>query len=164
MTEVHKLKIRRRPIQEEGLGCLGTAFRSLAPKAGGELLMRELLDHWDFPAAYVMEVLWRAEARGLVILSNQAVGLVIVLTALGAKLFLPAENQHEPQMHQAAPDWIGPPEPLDQLFHVATQYKEAHGEAGLKVMAEQLCTIVAPVLDGPQAWMELVEHIKNASG
>ncbi|MNN05967.1 hypothetical protein D3C81_1187430 [compost metagenome] len=65
VTEVHKLKIRRRPSQEEGLGCLGTAFRSLAPKVGGELLMRELLDHWDFPAAYVIEVLWRAEARGL---------------------------------------------------------------------------------------------------
>lgn len=163
VTEVRNLKIRRRPSQEEGLACLATAFGSLAPRTGGELLIRQVLDHWNYPAAHVMDVLYRAEACDLIMLSNRAVGLVITLTVAGAKLFLSPLGQHESRT-PVSPDWICQTDPLDQLFHVATQYMEVHGEAGLKVMAEQPCRIVAPALDGPQAWMELVEHIKKASG
>lgn len=92
MTTLHKSIIRRRPTQEQGLLCLAEAFRAHCLHEGGELLMHELLEHWAFPPAYSMDVLNRAESKGLIKLVHRTVGLVIVLTRAGATILVPPEN------------------------------------------------------------------------
>lgn len=162
MNTLHKTVIRRRPTQEQGLLCLAEAFRAHDPNEGGELLMREFLDHWTFPAAYSMDVLSRAQSKGLVELASRTVGLVIVLTRIGAAILLPLENFF---LQGAAPAPAALTDhALDELHRVAQLYDHVYGQEGLNVLAEQFCRIVAPRVGGPEAWTNVAVHVQKISG
>lgn len=126
--------------------------------------MDELLQRWPYPPGYAMEVLSRAQALGLLELSNRAAGLIVVLTQAGADLLLPVgRNEGEPRS--------GLPASLDtaafgleELRRVARLYHSVYGQEGLNVLTDQLHRVVAPEVGVEDALTDLAHKIKPIVG
>ncbi|WP_164273414.1 hypothetical protein [Stenotrophomonas sp. B1-1] len=57
-----------------------------------------------------------------------------------------------------------PAQALDELRRAAGRYRDLYGDAGLNLMGEDLCRIVAYEVAGDAAWANLVAHLQRISG
>ena len=157
-------EIRRRPTQAQGPVSIGDVFRNYASQAGGEVSMDELLQRWPYPSDYAMEVLSRAQALGLLELSNRAAGLIVVLTQAGAGLLLPV-GRSEGKPHSGLTASLDTAAvALEELRRVARLYYSVYGEEGLNVLTNQLHKVVAPEVGVEDALTDLAHKIKPIVG
>lgn len=126
--------------------------------------MDELLQHWPYPPAYTMEVLSRAQALGLLELSNRAAGLIVVLTQAGVDLLLPVEKSEGEPRSDLPASLDTAAVALEELRRVARLYHSVYGREGLNILADQLHRVVAPEVGVEDALTDMAHKIKPIFG